>query len=699
MAINTAQLQSLCQLYGINTSYRDMNGITREASVGALLAVLQALGAAVRSNEDIPSAHRLKHLQDWQAVCPPVVVIWEGSQSVINLRLPSFLLGSSIPIRLALESGELRDWLWKVESADILDQKTVEGSLYLVAAFRPPELWPPGYHQLTLELPGQNFHSLIICAPLQAWSPPLSEAKKWGLFLPLYAAHSQNSWGAGNYTDLKNLQQWTAGLGGQVVGTLPLLAGFYDSQFGPGPYLPASKLFWNEFYLDLQAVPEFAHDQTAQALFHSPDFQSELSACRQSESVLYDRELKLKRRLLEPLAQSLRSAKTARWSDFEIYLANHPEVLEYAQFRAAGEVYGLDWRRWPSDVQAGAPDLPARRDYHAYAQWLAAQQIGALGQSSGSNRAALYLDLPVGVHPFSYDVWKEPESFVSGISCGAPPDPVFTNGQNWAFPPLHPQHNGSVGYRYFIRSLRHQLKACAMLRIDHMMNFHRLFWIPQGMPNREGVYVNYPAAELYAILTLESVRHKTTIIGEDLGLVPPEVRPMMEKHDLWRMFVGQFELISDNRLGLIPNRAVAGLNTHDMFPFRAFWEETDITQRQQLKIIDESTARTELEQRRRTKRALISLLQYKGLSSDFEQDTAATFKAVLKLLAESPAAVVLINLEDLWEETRPQNIPGTLRFQNWTRKAKYSLEQLSRQPLILQLLTEIDKIRKVEPPR
>ena len=39
------------------------------------------------------------------------------------------------------------------------------------------------------------------------------------------------------------------------------------------------------------------------------------------------------------------------------------------------------------------------------------------------------------------------------------------------------------------------------------------------MANSEGVYVNYQAEEFYAILTLESNRHKSIIIGEDLGLV------------------------------------------------------------------------------------------------------------------------------------------------------------------------------------
>jgi hypothetical protein len=80
MAPISNQLQQLCQSYGINTSYADMNGQNREASTEALQAVLQALGASVRRPDEITSAQRLKHMQDWQSVCPPVIVLWETSQ-------------------------------------------------------------------------------------------------------------------------------------------------------------------------------------------------------------------------------------------------------------------------------------------------------------------------------------------------------------------------------------------------------------------------------------------------------------------------------------------------------------------------------------------------------------------------------------------------------------------------------------------
>ena len=469
-------------------------------------------------------------------------------------------------------------------------------------------------------------------------------------------------------------------------------------KWDPARICPASRLFWNEFYLDVERIPELERCTPARELINSAGFQKEISELRSGRVVDYCRELSLKRRVIEALSEDFFGQKSERFAEYQRFVDSNKMAEDYAGFRAAGEQNGICWQNWPQkmrDGNLGEGDYTEKsRQYYLFSQWLAQEQLQDLAKQSGRDNVYLYLDLPVGVHPYSYDVWREKESFVQGVYGGAPPDPVFTGGQNWNFPPLHPEKLRSQGYRYVINSLRHQLRQAGMLRLDHIMGFHRLFWIPAGMENSEGVYTAYRAEEFYAILTLESCRHKSIIIGEDLGMVPPEVRPMMEKHGIYRMFVSEYELIAENRLGNIPSRAVASINTHDMFPFAAFWQESDIAERQQLKVLDSAGAQKEMEQRRNIKRALISLLQYKGLNNEITQDTEATLRAILNLLAASQVYALLVNLEDLWQETHPQNIPGTQRNQNWTRKARHSIEEFSRLPQIIDILQGIDRARK-----
>src|SRR5205085_1675658 len=154
---------------------------------------------------------------------------------------------------------------------------------------------------------------------------------------------------------------------------------------------------------------------------------------------------------------------------------------------------------------------------------------------------------------------------------------VFPEGQNWGFVPLHPENIRTQGYRYVREFLRHQMKYAKILRIDHVASLHRVFWIPPGSDADDGVYVRYPAEELYGVFALESYRHQTILVGEDLGTVPPEVPRAMTRHNFHRMYVMQYELQPDPGAALPdpPAMAIASINTHDMPPFGGFWKGHD----------------------------------------------------------------------------------------------------------------------------
>jgi 4-alpha-glucanotransferase len=62
--------------------------------------------------------------------------------------------------------------------------------------------------------------------------------------------------------------------------------------------------------------------------------------------------------------------------------------------------------------------------------------------------------MPLGVNAAGYDAWHFRDLFAEGVSAGAPPDPLFTGGQDWGFRPLVPHALRTSGYRYFIDTLR-----------------------------------------------------------------------------------------------------------------------------------------------------------------------------------------------------------------------------------------------------
>jgi 4-alpha-glucanotransferase len=80
-------------------------------------------------------------------------------------------------------------------------------------------------------------------------------------------------------------------------------------------------------------------------------------------------------------------------------------------------------------------------------------------------------------------------------------------------------------------------------------------------------------------------------------------------------------------------------------------------------------------------------------------DPLAALTRSLLYLAASPAAVVLVNLADLWLEPEAQNIPGTgMEIPNWRRKLRYSIEEFSQDPQVIKILKEVDRARASSKP-
>jgi len=702
MAFEAQPLYDLSRLYGVETAYYDIAGHRQEASAEALLAVLEALGAPVRGVEDVPAALREWRLTLWQRVLEPVTVCWDDGPCSLTVRLPSSIADAALVGHLTLDTGEQQSWQWRGTELPTLEADEVEGARYTLKQLNLPRSLPWGYHRFRLEVPGKRAEALLISAPRKAYAPPeASGGRTWGVFLPLYALHTAKSWGSGDFSDLEAMMEWVHGMGGGVVATLPLLASFLDEPFEPSPYVPASRLLWNELYLDVTKVPELQRSPAAQALIESPSFSSMLEELRGSPLVDYRKQMALKRQVLEELARSCFTDGSERLQGLMRFAGKHPVVENYARFRAAVEKQAASWPAWPSPLREGilreGDYNEETRRYHLYVQWLAHEQLRNLAEKSREKGLRLYFDFPLGVHPHSYDVWRERDVFVLGVSAGAPPDTFFVNGQEWAFPPLHPERIRERGYRYYIACLRHQLQNAGILRIDHVMGLHRLFWIPYGLGARHGVYVRYQADELYAILVLESHRNRAILVGEDLGTVPPEVRPAMAEHGLHRAYVVQYELSPNigEALSPVPSPAVASLNTHDMSTFAAFWQGLDIAERREMSLLDEAGAKRETELRQSLKRALVGFLQHGGWAKDVSAtEVQWVLRAILAFLGASPARIVLVNLEDLWLETQPQNVPGTGEERpNWRRKARLPFEAFSRSPEVIDLLREVERMR------
>jgi 4-alpha-glucanotransferase len=665
---------------GLDVEYTNWRGERTRASDDAVLATLRALapelGIRIGGVEDAPAAIGVLERERWQQIVPPVVIGWDGA----------------IVVPFAVPAEDDQPWEIEVttESGRVV---RAHGRLFELPA--DSHAWPGGVvhcvRRATVYLDGENgYHSarwrtaggqgeaFAIAAPLRMWGGPGAGPRRWGVFAPVYGLASPASGQAGDLGTLRRLFDAVAHRGGRYVATLPILAAFLDATQSAGagrgepfqfsPYSPASRLYWNELYLELGPL-------AAEVGLPAPAAPPIVAGAR----IDYRAQYQWRRHALDAIAERLlagpRAAEIDAWA-----LATG--TYDYAAFRAVGEQQRAAWRDWPAPWRDSVPLIethrqavalgadPARLAAHVVGQWAMQQQLEALGDHGRD--VALYLDLPVGVNLDAYEVWRHRHLFVTELATGAPPDALFLGGQNWGLPPLSPTALRRDRYRYFIRSLQHHMRVAGMLRIDHVMGLFRLYCVPAGRPATDGVYLRYPADELLAILSLESNRARCAVAGEDLGTVPEHVRPAMARHAMFRLHVGQwaFPLRTGEHPAAAPAESIASLNTHDTATFAGWWRGADIDDRRDLGLITAQQEASERLERDASRQALLAHVHGTlGGAGDTLTEVERAMVGATTDLAVGPAEIVLVALDDLALEPFPHNVPGTVTERpNWQRR-------------------------------
>ena len=665
-------VETTAALYGVEAAWVDADGQRRTASTDVVLDILERLGAPVADEGDLDDAARLRRRAIWERACPPVRVVTEGEVPAIPLRLPAERAHG--PLRWTLVCEPVSEGrgagLWRgtarVEALALAGGSSVDGRSYEIRRLELPADLPRGYHRLTIRHGAMELSSHMIVAPPRVFRGGGFDGR-WGVFHPLYGLRDDHGAGVGDLRTLEGALSWTAARGGAAFGTTPLVALFQDLPVDPSPYAPASRLFWDDRYADLAAAPGYAAARAAGEL----EALDGLSAHRDDEFVPWDVLSKARDRTLAALAARFFAGGGERADAFQRFLVERPRAGDFARFLAAGEVWGRDWRAWPEPARSGrlAGELLDERRVrrHLFGQWLMSVQLAKLGAKDRT--AALYLDVPLGSHPDGYDVWRRRHLFAGGVAAGAPPDDFFRGGQNWGLPPLHPERIREDGFAYFAATLRHAMRPAGLVRIDHVMQLHRLFWIPAGAAAADGVYVRYPADELGGVVALESHRAACEVAGEDLGTVPDAVRELMDRRGIRRTGVLGFaleELASDAGKMNVPAGSVASTGTHDMVPLAGLRDAVDIDEREALGHLDGEEAAA-LRARR--------LAAFRRLDDRFGGAASAgiapdpLLAPLLAGLGASAAGLVVVPLDDLYGVRDPQNVPGTgAERPNWRRR-------------------------------
>ena len=522
-----------------------------------------------------------------------------------------------------------------------------------------------GYYDVWADGSEDAKHRVIV-SPGKCFLPEIiaDGGRVFGFASHLYALRHDGDGGIGDFETLRRFADVTASSGGAFAGINPLHHLFPADRTRASPYQPSDRRYIDPIYINIAALLEAFPLTKTRKLAGS--MRAAFTTLEALPIVDYPEVWRAKSALLE---QAFAEFKPNR--DLDVFIAEGGEKLDrHCAFETR---------------KAAEPPDPARHRYRAFLQWLAERQLARAAKCNN-----LYRDLAVGSAFDGGEITEAPDHFASGVSLGAPPDPFARQGQVWNLPPFSPVVLAQSSYEPMRAILTANMRHAAALRIDHIAGFLRQFWVPEGAEGNSGTYVRFPLEALIAITAIESERARCMIVGEDLGTIPYELHPALGAANILSYRILWFEREGQRfkPSSIYPKRALTCLSSHDLPTFKGWRRGRDIEIERELRLIDDAAAARARKSRSEDVKSL------DAATGPPAGDEDAACIAAHGFLAATPSAVMLVQADDLAEETEPLNVPGTdLERPNWRRRLSCSVDELAQRPLARAILDRVKQER------
>ena len=319
---------------------------------------------------------------------------------------------------------------------------------------------PPGYHRLRLEGPGIEATSLLVVAPplpgagpglggLPPAARPAHRDRLGGRELPALAELVRlggPSWAASSVADAP---------------ALPVLS--CDAPADSSPYLPVTRLGWNELYVDPMVLPELEPPRPRPAALVAsrgvPAPMTGLPAVGPPSTTAAVGGLVRQVARAAGRGVSRRPSRAPRRAG-GLRGGRHPELVAYARVPGGRQpTTSVGSAGWPLRPGLAPPDArPVAPRTRAPGPLPPATPSGSADAAGEAARDGLYLDLPVGVAPGRLRPAVEPDASSPPASQGgAPPDGFFDPRPGLGVPPAPPARVCGTRLPLPDRVLRHAM--------------------------------------------------------------------------------------------------------------------------------------------------------------------------------------------------------------------------------------------------
>ena len=386
--------------------------------------------------------------------------------------------------------------------------------------------------------------------------------------------HGSGDLGAAAY----HFVDWLHGAGQTLWQMLPL------GGIGPGdsPYMSSSAFAGNLLLIDLVELQQRGW-LDAEALSSPPP----ANACRIDFSTLVP--WRMERLALAAAAFADRSNAVDQ-ADFKAFCASHADWLDdYALFMSICEATKwTDWPLWPTGLArrqaaalaAATQQQATRIAFYRFCQWCFYRQWAALRSHAHAKGVRIIGDMPIFIAHQSAEVWSRQDLFELDdqgqptVVAGVPPDYFSRTGQRWGNPQYRWSAHAAERYGWWVQRLRRTFELVDIVRIDHFRGFADYWEIPAAEPTAEnGRWRPGPGLALFDAIS--QALGPLPVIAEDLGLLSPAVKALMQATGFPGMAVLQFAFAGDASEPFLPHNhhhhSVVYTGTHDNDTSVGWW--------------------------------------------------------------------------------------------------------------------------------
>ena len=382
---------------------------------------------------------------------------------------------------IRMTEHNINEWLADIDAGELADS-LIDFKFFAKDDATGNIVWEYSNNR-SVQLPDLADGQVVVYDLSQAFFP-LPPVRCAGTLVPVFSLRSRESFGVGDFGDLKKMIDWVAKTKQRVLQILPIndttITHTWTDSY---PYSCISIFALHPQYADLNQLPKIADKALADEM---EQLRQELNALPQID---YERVNDAKVRYLRAIYEQEGKDTLASTEFKQFFKETEQWLVPYAQYCFLRDTNGtadfLKWEghtSWNEDDRAALSNgrTKAYRDvaFYYFVQFILSEQMKAAHEYARANHVILKGDIPIGVNRFGCDVWSEPRYFNLNGQAGAPPDDFSVSGQNWGFPTYNWDEMIADGCQWWVRRFQNMQQYFDAYRIDHVLGFFRIWEIP-----------------------------------------------------------------------------------------------------------------------------------------------------------------------------------------------------------------------------